>query len=167
MDRIKALQKIKELFDKYKYAAAVLLLGLFLMLLPKPSDNLKQPEIPEEPGATTNFADELEEILSKIEGVGKVDVLVTESSGAETIYQLNEDRDSTTDSESLRLETVIISGTDRGEYGLVRQENPPGYLGALIVCEGADRPSVRLAVVEAVSGITGIPSDRVTVLKMK
>jgi len=159
-------EKVKHIFDKYKYVVLVLLLGIFLMLLPGTGEHAESPE-----SAVSDIhfdiSRELESILTKIDGVGDVQVLVTESRGAETIYQTDDDRDSTQDSESVKTETVIISGADRGEYGLVRQENPPGYLGALVVCTGADRPSVRLSVVEAVSSITGIPSDRITVLKMK
>lgn len=166
MDRMTALNKIKDLFGKYKYVALVLLLGIFLMLLPDPAAAENQNEMFESQ-PEYDISEELERILSNIDGVGKVDVLVTEANGAETIYQTDDDRDTSSDSESLRLETVIISGADRGEYGLVRQENPPSYLGALIVCQGADSPSVRLAVVEAVCSITGIPSDRIAVLKMK
>lgn len=158
------LVKAKVLFDKYKYVALVLLLGVFLMMLP---GSKEEDEPVNEPQQQYDLSSELENILSNIDGVGRVDVLLTQSKGAETIYQTDEDRDISSDSESIRTETVIISGTDRGEYGLVRQENPPGYRGALIVCEGADRPSVRLAVVEAVASITGIPTDRITVLKMK
>lgn len=164
MDRMTVLVKAKVLFDKYKYVALVLLLGVFLMMLP---GSKEEDEPVNEPQQQYDLSSELENILSNIDGVGRVDVLLTQSKGAETIYQTDEDRDISSDSESIRTETVIISGTDRGEYGLVRQENPPGYRGALIVCEGADRPSVRLAVVEAVASITGIPTDRITVLKMK
>jgi len=41
------------------------------------------------------------------------------------------------------------------------------YRGAVVVCQGGDNASVRLAVVEAVSNATGLTSDRITVLKMK
>lgn len=162
MDGIRALNQIKDIFDKYKYVALVLLLGIFLMVFPCPKES-RQSDQDLNVKPETDIISQLEDILSKTEGVGKVNVLVTEAIGAETIYQTDEDRRS----DSVQLETVIISGVDRGEYGLVRQENPPTYRGALIVCEGADRPSVRLAVIEAVSSITGIPSDRITVLKMK
>ena len=63
--------------------------------------------------------------------------------------------------------TVLITGADRMETGLIRQELPPRYRGALIVCQGADRSAVKLAVVEAVANVTGISADRITVLKMK
>ena len=41
----------------------------------------------------------------------------------------------------------------------------PTYRGALVVCQGGDRADVKLAVTEAVSALTGLSSDRVTVAK--
>jgi stage III sporulation protein AG len=43
----------------------------------------------------------------------------------------------------------------------------PQYLGAIVVCQGADRSDVRLAIVEAVSALTGLGADKISVLKMK
>jgi hypothetical protein len=40
-------------------------------------------------------------------------------------------------------------------------------MGAVIVCQGADKPVVRLAIVEAVADATGLSTDTITVLKMK
>lgn len=162
MDRIDLKEKITDLFQKYKYVLLVLVLGLALMCLPQSEED----EVPiQQDGQTTesSTSNALEEILSAMEGVGKVRVLLTESAGAETFYQTDED--STGD--SLRVETVIISGSERGEQGLVRRVDPPVYLGAIVVCQGASQAAVRLAVVEAVSNVTGISTDRITVLKMK
>lgn len=166
MDWKSPLNRVRTLVKKYQYVALVLLLGIFLMMLPNSAEKDTGQEIPESK-AEYDVEAQLEHMLSNIDGVGRAEVMVTEASGAQTIYQTDEDRDISPDSESLRVETVIISGTDRGEYGLVKQEIPPSYRGALIVCEGADTPSVRLAVVNAVSSITGIPTDRIAVLKMK
>jgi len=60
---------------------------------------------------------------------------------------------------------IISSGS--GEQGLIQTVTPPVYLGAIVVCQGGADPSVRLAVTQAVSVITGIGTDRITVLKMK
>lgn len=162
MDRIDLKEKITDLFQKYKYVLLVLALGLALMCLPQSEED----EVPiQQDGQTTesSTSDALEEILSAMEGVGKVRVLLTESAGAETFYQIDED----SAGDSLRVETVIISGSERGEQGLVRRVDPPVYLGAIVVCQGASQAAVRLAVVEAVSNVTGISTDRITVLKMK
>ena len=78
-------------------------------------------------------------------------------------YQEDIDRSS----DSVREDTVLVSGDTRQEMGLVRQVIPPKYLGAVIVCQGGDRASVQLSVVEAVSAVTGLTTDRITVLKMK
>jgi stage III sporulation protein AG len=64
-------------------------------------------------------------------------------------------------------DTVIITDSSRNESGLIRQVNPPVYLGAIVLCQGGDRPSVRLAIVDAVSKVTGLGADRISVLKMK
>lgn len=164
MDRIIITAKVKELFGKYKYVLLILGLGILLMSIPERDEETMPQTVQTPQPAPQSREGELEEILSQISGVGKVRVLLTEAAGAETIYQTDEDR---TGSESLRVETVIISGSDREETGLVRTVTPPVYLGAIIVCQGGDSPAVRLSIVEAVSNVTGISSDRITVLKMK
>ena len=79
------------------------------------------------------------------------------------MYQTDEDSASS----GVRSDTVLLNGPDRSQTGLVRQVNPPTYLGAVIVCQGADSASVRLAIVEAVGSVTGLSTDKITVLKMK
>lgn len=167
MDRIALREKIELLFHKYKYVLLILALGFVLMAIPEREEQPQSTAPTETQVTEKGIADQLEEILTQIEGVGKVSVLLTEATGAETLYQTDEDSSASEDSQSLRIETVIISDSDRGEQGLVRRVNPPTYLGAIVVCQGADRPSIQLAVVEAVANATGISADRITVLKMK
>jgi stage III sporulation protein AG len=63
-------------------------------------------------------------------------------------------------------DTVIVMDGNREETGLVKQVLPPVYRGAVIACQGADSANIRLAIVEAVKSVTGLSSDRITVLKM-
>ena len=109
----------------------------------------------------------LSDILSQIKGAGNVRVLLTLQRGEETIYQTDSHTTEGSDSYSAQIDTVMITGSERGQSGLIKQINPPIYLGAIVVCQGADSPSVRLAVVEAVSKVTGLGADRISVLKMK
>ena len=166
MDWTVIRNKTNEFFRKYRYAALVLAVGIFLMVLPQPAEEPEQAALEQEPSGT-GTAQELEQILAQIEGVGKVTVMLTERSGGMTHYQTDEDRDIQGENQSLRTETVIVTDGDRKEQGLVKQTDPPVWLGAIVVCQGADRPSVRLGVVEAVANVTGISTDRITVLKMK
>ena len=153
-----------ELAKKYRYVLLVVLAGLFLMALP---DGRKGAAEPEEPAPQTetrqDLQAELEEILGKIQGAGKVQVLLSQREGERTVYQTDEDsKDS-----GLRSDTVLLNGADRSQTGLVRQVNPPTYLGAVIVCQGADSAAVRLAIAQAVSSVTGLATNKITVLKMK
>lgn len=163
MDQTELKQKLHQFFSKYKYVMLVLLLGIGLMMVPTTSE---RPEAvsPITADVATNLSEDLELILSQMEGVGRSRVLLTEGSREETIYQTDEDR---TQDGSVRVDTVVISTSDRGQQGLVRTVTPPTYLGAIVVCQGGNRPSVRLAVIEAVSNVTGISTDRISVLKMK
>ena len=79
----------------------------------------------------------------------------------------DEDISSGERNDNQRSDTVIITGEGRAQTGLVRQVISPEYLGALIVCQGASDAKVRLWVVDAVMRVTGLTSDKITVLKMK
>ena len=85
MDWMIIISKLKELFGKYKFVLLVLILGMFFMIIPQKEQDITLPETTIQVPVTT--AQELEVILSKIEGVGKVTVMLTEAAGAETIYQ--------------------------------------------------------------------------------
>lgn len=154
MEKLNLIPMLK----KYRYALIVLAVGLVLLMLPTGAK--------EEPVTETavhqeqkSISQELEDILSKIQGAGEVAVMLTPASGQETVYQ--------TDRNGENYDTVTVSDDSRSENGLICQINPPVYLGAIIVCQGGDDPSVRLAVVEAVAKVTGLGADRISVLKMK
>lgn len=156
---------IVDFIKKYRLAILVLLAGILLLTLPGGTDQKEMVAVPasqEEP-----LQDALEEVLHQIYGVGSVSVLLTQSSGEETIYQTNDSITGQGGETNHRQETVLISGAGREEAGLIRQKKAPTYLGAVIVCQGGDNASVRLAVVEAVRSATGLSTDRISVLKMK
>lgn len=152
---------------KYRYALIVLLIGIFLLCLPGKEPDTGIQQIQETVQQQTTLEQELEDILSKLEGAGKVRVLLTESSGSETYYQQDEDRVEEESGRQIRSDTVILTDSGRGQSGLVRRVDPPVYLGAVVLCQGADSARVKLAVTEAVSNATGLTTDRITVLKMK
>ena len=166
---IKALSgKLPHWLKKYRYPILVLALGLVLMVLPGRSK--KTEPAPVEKTATEqtgSISTELAQILGRIQGVGKVEVMLTVKTGETTVYQTDEDISTTETGSTIRKETVIITNSDRQQEALVTQILPPEYLGAVIVCQGADNVQVRLAVVEAVSKATGLGSDKISVLKMK
>ncbi len=162
MDRIVLRKTIAELLHKYRNVAIILIAGMIFMLIPT-SQPKEEVIIPMENAESENLDTALRKILAEIEGAGKVEVLLTRLHGEKTIYQINESNSG----DSLRRETVTITTASREETGLIQQIDPPVYLGALVVCEGAANANVRLSIVQAVMSLTGLTSDRITVLKMK
>ena len=156
------MKQIAPLARKYRYVLIVILAGLVLMLLPENVQE-KPPEHLPEVSTESSLEEDLEMILSKIQGVGKVQVLLTESQGTRTIYV----QDESSSQDSLKTDAVILTDSARAQKGLVSQVIPPVYQGAIVVCQGGDNPSVRLAVVEALCDATGLSADKITVLKMK
>lgn len=163
MDIKKITGKVSALTEKYKYAILVLLIGLVLLLLPDNRSNPKErPSIvPTIARAETLTQESLSQILQSVEGAGKVKVLLSTASGEQTIYQTDTDNGSNSNN------TVIITDSERNESGLVQQVNPAAYRGAVVICQGADSPAVRLAITQAVSKITGLGTDSICVLKMQ
>ena len=144
----------------------VLFLGVVLMLLPQSKaaeEGDKETPVPETV-AEESLQEQLEQLLSIVQGAGKVRVLLTEAAGERVIYQTDGEENS---QNTKRTDTVILSDSGRAESGLVQQILPPTYQGAVILCQGADSAAVRLALIEAVSNATGLTSDRISVLKMK
>ena len=166
MDRGEWKELITEYIKKYRWAAIIILSGLLLMMIPNGMDTPESPA-QEQTIQNTSLQQELEDLLEKLEGAGRVRVLLTPETGSETYYQTDTDENERLESRDKRTETVLISGTDRNETGLIRRVDPPVYLGAVILCQGSDKPQVKLAVVNAVSTATGLTSDKISVLKMK
>ena len=158
--------KAHSLFAKYKYVAIILIAGIVLMLLPGGGKD----EAPIKEQTTIHIDVTLDEVLSqmlsKVHGAGRVEVMLNVSQVEKTIYQVDEDLSEGDSSSSNQTQTVVLSDSQRNEFGLVQQINPPTYLGAIVLCQGADNPVVKLALVDAVSKITGLNANQISILKM-
>ena len=160
MDLETGKQQFITVVKKYQYVLLVVLVGVVLMLIPQ-SPRESQTVTQTEEVVEADLQMQLAAILGQISGVGKVEVLLTEAAGADTVYQVD------TRQNQANADTVIITDRNREETGLVKRILPPVYRGAVVVCQGADSAGVRLNVVDAVKSVTGLSSDCITVLKMK
>ena len=150
---------------KHKYAIFVLLIGIGLMLYPHGDKTEIQPI--ETHASERSIEEKLEEVLSRVEGAGSVRVLLTMKEGPYYSYQTNEHtivEDTRTEQEK---ETIMTRDANGAEAPVIINTRYPLYEGALIVCEGADIPTVRLCIVSAVSDLTGLGADKISVIKMK
>lgn len=158
---------VRTLWDRYKYAALVVLIGAGLLLWP--SGKTAGEKQASQTLESRDVQGEMEEILGAISGVGQVRVMLTvESDGQRQLAQDSEltySGDTAAPSDySRRSETVLVD-EGSGDQVVVTENRSPTYRGALVVCQGADRADVRLAVTEAVASLTGLSADRITVAK--
>ena len=158
---------LREKIRLFRWPLLILMLGVCLMLLPADKHVTQEPAQSPIEIDDQNLEIQLEEILGQIDGVGSVEVLLTVKSGPEYAYQTNETKNKYADQYEQRTETVLITDGSGGEMPITVNTVFPIYKGALIVCQGADRAAVRLAVVEAVSDLTGLSSEHISVIKMK
>lgn len=164
---MKIVKGAGEIWKKYSFAALAVLIGVGLLLWPEKETRESIP-LPVH-AETGELEKELEQILGKISGVGAVEVMVTLESGGERRLAQDSElsfRGSVSAPEDYTRRSQIVFGDGReGDEAVVVKELSPTYRGALVVCQGGDRPEVKLKVTEAVAALTGLPSDRVTVAK--
>lgn len=165
--------------DKYKYIILIVAVGILLLMMPSKSDALKSSESDAKPVSPEfsieAFEQKLESAFSKMEGVGKVRVILTLRTGTETVYAVEEKKrlsqsqssdgadDFDQDNES---KITVISAEGGGQSPVTVKRVYPDFKGAVIICDGADNARVRLQLSEAVSCLTGITYENITITKM-
>ena len=174
VQRVKLPEKVRSVLaglGKYKYALLVLLVGVVLMLLPHKSTQPEQaqPDVPTQTDELLQLEQTrlaLQSLLEQIDGAGSVRLLLSLASGGERVLQTDSVSSQADGTYQSTVSTVLAqSGNDR--QPIVVKSYYPAYQGAVVVCEGADSASVRLAVIQAVGSLTGLGSDKISVVKMK
>ena len=140
-------QRVKASMGRYRLVWLVILAGLILLLLP------------------TGEEARLSQALSKIHGAGEVTVVLTVANGPRQILAENVDRDGSQGEE--KTETVVLSRGSGSQETVTVQEIYPRYQGALLVCAGGDDPTVRLQLTEAMSALTGLGADKISISQGK
>ena len=148
-----------------------LLLGILLLAAGRSFSDSKEEELPQTVAAaeTADRATErrMAEILSKIQGAGQVDVMLTYRQTEEKTIAHNETREE--NGETLRTEqtAILLEDGDGATQPLVLTEMGPVVEGVVIAAQGADSPAVAAALNQAAQALLDVPAHKVAVLKMK
>jgi stage III sporulation protein AG len=122
----------------------------------------------------------LEDIISTVEGAGKSKVLLTFESAAETVYATEERKNKEAsedksdgevtrkkESDDCEKKYITIKDSEGTEHALAVTEIEPKVKGVIVICPGGDDPIVRRRIVDAVTTSLNIPSKRVCVTKSR
>lgn len=119
---------------------------------------------------------ELEDILSKMNGIGKVDVLITYSQTSTVVPMYSETQSSTvteeTDSgggtrkqESSNINKEVI--TDGNSEAITQTVMLPKVEGAIVIAEGGGNVTTKANIIQAVAAVTGLATYKVQVFEMQ
>lgn len=119
----------------------------------------------------------LENILSKISGVGKADVMLTynESTQVIPIYNKKEKTSNTDESDSGggtrkiketdSSEEVVYTDSSGKNQIATQKTVSPKIEGAIIIAEGADEPTIKTNIIQAVEAATGLATHKIQVFR--
>lgn len=160
------LTQIKQTLYQYRSVLLVITLGLLLLLLPVSEDKMLETEEIESKNTLQSFSVEefekkLESALSQISGAGTTKVVLTLKSGQRQILAQDVQRG---EGQTVTTAVKLGKGSSQQET-VVLQTVAPQFQGALIVCQGGDDPRVRLQISNAVSALTGLGSDCISICK--
>lgn len=149
----------KGVLQRYKYVVLVIVVGTFFLLCPTSSQEVER--MATETFDVSAFETHLAENLSIIQGAGETRVVLTLRNDGQKIYAQDTQRE--TSGKSVTTTVTVGSGTSQQVVEV--QELAPQFQGALVVCQGGDNPTVQLQLIQAVSALTGLGSDCITVCK--
>ena len=121
----------------------------------------------------------LETILAKIDGVGRVSVLITYSQTSEVIAMYNENsKESSTEEADSGGGTRKVSEIDNSKEIIYKDENGekipvtqkiilPKIEGAIVTAEGARNAIIKSSIVQAVEAATGLATHKIQVFAMQ
>lgn len=149
-----------------RYRSVLLVIGLGLLLMAWPS---QETEVPGGDSAgevafdVTAFETHVAEHLSMIQGAGETRVVLTLKNNGTAVYA----QDVVADPGGKSSATTVTIGSGSNQVALPVEQNYPAFQGALVICPGGDNPGVQLALISAVSALTGLGSNSISVCKGK
>ncbi len=128
--------------------------------------------------SNTDLETRLENILSKIEGVGKVEVLINYSETEQVVAMYNENKKETATEEQDEAggtrvikendvqKDVIYQEKDGEKIPITQKTIMPKIEGTIITAEGAGSTEVQEKIINAVEAATGLASHKIQVFEM-
>lgn len=186
-------RKIKELKHLKKDQLLILLLaGILLLVISLPTEKkgekqgISQASSPSQ--GEQNLWDEeayrealevhLEELFSRMEGAGEVEVMITLASSSEKIVEKDTNGESETITEEdsaggnrrttniVNDETTVYGGKTDQEQPYVSKELTPQVEGVVVLAAGGDDAVVKKNITEAAQALFGIDTHKIRIIKM-
>jgi stage III sporulation protein AG len=169
------LKKLKKTFLEKLKGNKVILIALaagilILTLIPKSAktEPAAKIDLSEPVFSLAEEEEKLSQALSRIDGAGKVTVLLTLKTGVRREIAEDEKSEYTNRggdaSQSTSKTSVRLQNGSGNQSALTLRYDYPEYQGALVITESSNA-AVKLAITQAVMSLTGLSADKITVVK--
>lgn len=157
-------EKLKE-DKKTTLIISFAVLGMVLIMLSGVSFESKKNTTDNDADSKTVVVNEekLQELLSEIEGAGKVRVMITYETSAEEVFAFDKDESLQDDKQNFKSEYIIIENNE-GETGLRLKTVYPEVKGVAVVCSGASNPVTKEQIISVVSALFDISTKNISVV---
>lgn len=165
--------ELKKQLNKTKHWGVMLLVGILLMVIAMPTNDLSMAVVEDGEISISNevIADEdyksrmeseLKYLLQTVEGVGNVEVMITLSTSSKKVVEkdmINKDLD-------IEEETIYQDNSE-GQSPYVNQEIYPEISGVIVAAGGGDNPVVIKNITEAIQALFHVDTHKIKIMKMK
>ncbi len=155
------INSIIEKVKKSKILKYVLIAVLLILLVLMLSFNLAEKETVVTEDYVTSLERRLENALAKVEGAGKVSVVITVDSGMETVLAMKTVKTETASGVEIEETPILVNGKT-----VTLMEKYPKVTGVLIVLEGTNF-AVISRIQEATTSLLDINLSQIEILTMK
>lgn len=159
--------KLMRRLERYRWILLVIAVGTLFLLLPTGGKEAKEAAKGQDQSVSDFNLEETEQrfskALSEIRGAGDVTVLLTVKSGARQIIAENNKLSEASSGFGEESSAVLISRGSGVQETVKLQEIYPQFQGALIICDGAGDPEVRLKLTQATAALTGLGADKISI----
>ncbi len=168
-------EKLFLLFEKLKKDKKTLLIvfigfiGILLIFFSEflpPEENESEEKHIQSSIVDSTKKEELEHIIGKIKGVGKVEVMITYDGTSENVYA-NNVSEQIKDTETKKDEEHIILDKGNTEEGLLIKAIYPHVTGVAVVCEGGGSPTVKNEITQMLKALYNISSNSISITEME
>ena len=171
VDFANGIKDIASRLKKDKKALITVVVGLSGMLLimlselPLFATSAEDVAVNENVYHNQNLESEVEKLISKVAGAGKVSVMLTYESDEERVYAIDTENEVQGENKTQNTNKHIIVDNSSGEAGLVVKTIYPEIRGVAIVCSGANDPVVKSEISALVSALFDIGSNRISIAR--
>ena len=117
----------------------------------------------------------MEEFLSKVKGIGEVEVLIYLNATQEYVVEkdipshqvISEDENGKSSEENKEEDTVYTVNDSGEQVPFITQTKHPAIEGVVIAADGAGQENIRIQIIRTVMALYGVDANKIDVLERK